>query len=182
MADIVNYEMDEVMANNVSTWKQHQERILSLIYPAINDRVIAYKHKMTQTVDKHRKQLVMNGLPAGSSVMLVDPIRKNKFEPKYVGPYTIVRRSRNGAYVLKDAMGDILDRHVPLDHLKLLSKQQHNNNNIYEVQSILDHKGVEGDYQYLVKWKGYEETTWEPQPNFLDHSVIKEYWSTVQSK
>ena len=182
MDDIVNYEVDGVMANNMDTWKQHQQKIISLIYPAINDRVIAHKQKMIKVLDANRKQVVVDDLPTGASVMLVDRVRKNKRESKYVGPYIIVRRSRGGAYVLKDAMGDILDRHVPLDQLKLLSKQQQNNNNIFEVQSIMNHKGMDGDYQYLVKWKGYDEPTWEPQANFLDHTVIKKYWSSIKSQ
>ena len=123
----------------------------------------------------------MKSLPTGATVMLIDPIRKNKFEPKYIGPYTIARRARNGAYVLRDGTGDVLDRHVPLDQLKLLSKRQLSNNNIYEVQSIVNHRGEAGNYEYETKWKGYNEITWEPQSNFLDDGVIKKYWSTIKS-
>ena len=180
--DIGNYSIDGIDSHNMNTWKTHQERIISLIYPAITDRIIAYKEKMIKTLDKHRKQLLIKGLPAGASVMMVDPIRKNKFEPKYIGPYTIIRRARNGAYVLRDATGDILDRHVPVDQLKVLSKHQRTNNNIFEVKSIINHRGMVGAYEYETKWKGYTDTTWEPQSNFLDDGVIKKYWSTIKSK
>jgi hypothetical protein len=137
-----------------------------------------YKQKMVNTLNKTKKQLRVKSLPTGATVILVDPIRKNKFEPKYIGPYTIARRARNGAYVLRDGTGDILDRHVPIDQLKLLSKRQQNNNNIYEVQHIISHRGEADNYEYEIKWKGYNEIT---QSNFLDDGVIKKYWSTIKS-
>uniref|UniRef100_A0AC34F410 Chromo domain-containing protein n=1 Tax=Panagrolaimus sp. ES5 TaxID=591445 RepID=A0AC34F410_9BILA len=35
----------------------------------------------------------------------------------------------------------------------------------FEVEKILDKKGSGRSLQYLVKWKGYDETTWEPATN-----------------
>ena len=35
----------------------------------------------------------------------------------------------------------------------------------YEVKAILDKKIKRNGVQYRVKWKGYEETTWEPTSN-----------------
>ena len=42
----------------------------------------------------------------------------------------------------------------------------------YEVEAILDHRGGnhKNQQQYLVKWKGYPETTWEPQSNLMRHA------------
>lgn len=40
--------------------------------------------------------------------------------------------------------------------------------NIYEIDSILDHRlGKDGRYEYLVHWKGYgvKDRTWEPEEN-----------------
>ncbi len=38
----------------------------------------------------------------------------------------------------------------------------------FEVEAILEHRGEEQDREYLVKWKDYEEPTWEPAEN-LEH-------------
>ena len=107
-------------------------------------------------------------------------LRANKFEPKYVGPYHVVRRIRNGAYLLRDpSTGDLLDRHVPPDQLKLVSKKPRASDlrdNQFEVDSILKHRGEPGKYEYYVKWKHYNDRTWEPQASFLDDTVIKNYW------
>ena len=47
---------------------------------------------------------------------------------------------------------------------------------LYEVDKIISHKGVGKSIQYLVKWKGYTETTWEDTKNFNSDGCIKEYW------
>ena len=77
--------------------------------------------------------------------MIKDPVRANKFEPKYIGPYTIARRARNGAYVLRDVDGDILDRHVPIDQIKIVSKTSRTKDtDTYVVDKILKHRGAPG--------------------------------------
>jgi hypothetical protein len=174
-----DYTGSDVQLISLDDWKTHQEKIASLIYPAISDRVRVNKNKMVLSMNKHRRTLLQNAYPNGAVVMLKDQLRSNKFEPKYVGPFTVVRRTRNGNYSLRDATGDLLDRHVPSDQLKLISKKARPSDtadNVYEVKEILDHKGEPGSYQYLVSWKGYSDRTWEPQASFLDDAVVKTYW------
>lgn len=165
-------------------WKTHQEKIISLIYPAIHERIKSGKTKLIQSLDKHRRLLSPTAFPAGSTVMIIDPIRKNKFEPKYIGPYTIVRRSRGGAYVLKDATGDLLDRHLPADQMKMITKSVKRkidiDNPIYTVNKIISHRGTPGHYEYFVDWKDYsiDERSWEPESSFLDSNIIQSYWKS----
>jgi len=161
-------------------WKSHQEKIVSLIFPAVSAKIRGVKDKMMQTFNAHRRQLLPTSIPAGASVMLVDPVRKNKFEPKYIGPYAVVRRAHNGAYVLRDATGDILDRHVPADQLKVISKAAKPTDDVYVVRKIIKHRGQPGSYEYLIDWKGYSEQTWEPEANLLDVDVVKAYWESIK--
>ena len=39
---------------------------------------------------------------------------------------------------------------------------------IYEVEDVLEHKSVDGKDYFLVKWKGYGDTSWEPDENMGD--------------
>jgi len=179
--DLTNYNSVDV--NNtlsLQEWHEHQEKIISLIYPALSTRIRGVKDKMLKRLYHTRRQLLPNAIPTGSTVMLVDPKRDNKFEPKYLGPYTIVRRAQNGGYVLKDATGDILHRHVPPDQLKLVDRSgNYLADNIYTVNKIVDHRGNPGNYEFLVDWKGYKEQTWEPESNILDYDVVKQYWNRI---
>jgi hypothetical protein len=168
----------------IQQWQAHWEKILSVIYPAISDRIRSSKSKMIQRLNKNRRQLLSGALPNGAIVMLIDQRRQNKNEPPYVGPYSIIRRTQQGNYVLKDeSTKDILDRHVPPDQLKLVSRKPRDADladNQYEVQSILKHRGSPGNYQYYVKWKDYNDRTWESAASFLDDKIIKNYWKQVK--
>jgi len=181
MNEFKDYTGAEPAIVTTDNWRQHQEKMLATIYPAITDRTRTSKTKMIQTWNKQRRLLLNNALPNGAIVMLTDQTRQNKFEPKYVGPYHIVRRTRNhGNYVLRDpSTGEVLDRNVPPDQLKLVSKKPRPSDlkdNQFEVSEILKHRGSPGKYEYYVKWKHYNDRTWEPASSFLDDTVIKNYW------
>lgn len=183
----IDYTNEKPNTISLDNWQQHQEKIVSLIYPSIGKRILDNKDKMIKAINKHRRVLLGEKIPVGSIVMLKDPIRRDKFEPKYIGPYTVIRRSHNGQFVLKDATGDLLDRHVPMDQLKLISKKarsKDNANEVFEVNTILDHRGEPGTYEYLVSWKNYDSShnTWEPSTNFLDDTVIRNYWKQHGNK
>jgi hypothetical protein len=36
---------------------------------------------------------------------------------------------------------------------------------IYEVEDLLDHKHIDGKDYFLVRWKSYSDTSWEPDEN-----------------
>ena len=50
-----------------------------------------------------------------------------------------------------------------------------NLSDIYEFEKILDDQGKDGEKEYLVKWKYYDETSWQPASDFLADDVIREY-------
>ena len=46
----------------------------------------------------------------------------------------------------------------------------------YEVEAVLDKRILDGVIQYFVKWKNYDETTWEPVDNLENiMDLIEEY-------
>ena len=178
-----DYSTTHMTPISLTDWEQHQHKIASLIYPAITERTKNSKDAFISSLNKQRRQLLPSAFPSGSTVMITDHTRANKFEPKYIGPYIVVRRSRGGAYVLKDMTGDQLDRRVPPDQMKLLhrtARQKDTDEPTYEVESVIDHRGNPGQYEYFVKWKNYndEHNSWEPAVNFLDDKCIQDYWKT----
>jgi hypothetical protein len=69
------------------------------------------------------------------------------------------------------------------------SEEDSENSEVYTVEKILTHnksdpsshnKSVHGEKPvmlYLVKWEGYDDTTWEPATSFQDDDVLQEYWA-----
>lgn len=52
----------------------------------------------------------------------------------------------------------------------------------WEVAKILDHRGTEGNWEYLVSWKGFsdDESTWEPEESFeKPRLMIRQYWADI---
>ena len=175
-----NKEEGTIINIDIQDWKKHMDKIQSLIYPAIIDRTLAKKDKMLKSLDKQHKLLTTSSFPTGSIVMLKDPNRSNKFEPKYIGPYQIVRRTRNGNFILKDQQGDLVDRMIPPDQLKLVSKKPRKQDKeaVYIIEKILNHRGEPGTYEYYTKFKSYRTPEWIPEENFQDTALISDYWKS----
>ncbi|KAI3646704.1 hypothetical protein MP228_009632 [Amoeboaphelidium protococcarum] len=119
-------------------------------------------------------------LEVGTVVFVLDVNQESKWDAMYEGPYEIVGIDGKKAYVLKDEMGAVLNRHVPREHLKVRS-QKFADLSVLEVESIQDHRGSERDgFDYLVRWKKLDasEDSWEHQKNFNDWKVIQRYWKS----
>ena len=55
----------------------------------------------------------------------------------------------------------------------------------YEIENILAHRRTKGGQKkYLVKWKGYtfEESTWEPEKNFKQHTIAEYHRKRKEEK
>ncbi|GMF33828.1 unnamed protein product [Phytophthora lilii] len=71
----------------------------------------------------------------------------------------------------------------PVNDLKIVKAEATNatidKNQIWEVVKLLDHKELKsGKFKYLVKWKGYDEPSWEIQDNL--RIINKNEMSTLE--
>jgi hypothetical protein len=174
-------DLEKMMEGRIEDLKELRD----LIWPAIAEKTAMSRKKRTQWIDKHVKQVAV--LKPGTQVMAIDQTRVSKWDPIYEGPYTIIRQTEKGSYVLRDHDGKEIDRHMAIHMLKIVDgvspseggkKKQKEES--YEVSGILNHrkkKGGKGN-EYLVRWKGCKEEldTWEPETNFNDLAVVKGYW------
>ncbi|CAK9797973.1 Chromobox protein homolog 5 [Anthophora quadrimaculata] len=63
------------------------------------------------------------------------------------------------------------------DDQKALTKQEENNDKDYEVEKIVGQRTIKGRRQFLVRWKGYGETsdTWEQEKDLNCPQLIEEF-------
>lgn len=59
-----------------------------------------------------------------------------------------------------------------------------NDDEEYEVESILDHKTTKGVRQYLIRWKGFDsaEDSWEKEYNLNCPQLLRSYNRSIQNK
>lgn len=194
MNAFANYASVQYQPTNIQDWKAYQEKVLALIYPAIELKARGIKEKYLKKLSDIKKRIFKEELPAGTQVMIKDPIyikslqRKPTTEPAYIGPYTIIRRTTHGAYVVQDETGATLDRRIPLDQMKVIRgpfthAPRDVPDDVYVVEHIEKHRGTPGSYEYYVKWKGWPRSynTWEDASRFRDTEVIKKYWRQARA-
>jgi Chromo (CHRromatin Organisation MOdifier) domain len=148
-----------------------------IVFPSISTHTKTNQNKMINRFNNkmHTEDILFLD---GSYVMVIDVVRRSKLDPRYEGPFKVIRRTRGGSYVLQDNDGTLLPHNYPPSALKLISQDPIFSGQSYEVEAILDHKDKGPDRYYLVKWKNFDKShnSWEPVTNFNDHAVIDKYW------
>ena len=114
------------------------------------------------------------------STRFMPPRGSPKFQPRFIGPFRIIKRIGKVAYQLD--LPASMQQH-PVFHVSLLQKDRPRDEEMlpnenwealnqrpadeYEVEHILDSRGAGESEEFLVKWKGFPESsaTWEP----IDH-------------
>ena len=63
--DMVDYSETDPVTIDMDNWQKDQGEILSIIYPAISDIIMSSKIELVETMNKHRRVLKPNSIPAG---------------------------------------------------------------------------------------------------------------------
>ena len=103
-----------------------------------------------------------------------------------------MKANKHGTYTVADSTGEVLDRNIPLDQLKVLptpddepisqtDKKQRKKEEApeREIESILSHRENDhGELEYLIHWKGLAKTrsTWTNENEFIDTAIIERYF------
>jgi transposase InsO family protein len=108
-----------------------------------------------------------------------DSANSRKFQHPYAGPFTLLKKAGENAFVLDIPARWRLHPVFNVSRLKL-SRVDHTREHPpppplrstatgapeYEVETIVEHKGTTvKNLKYLVKWVGYPDPTWEPLAN-----------------
>ena len=137
------------------------------------------------------------GIPIGTYVQLKRMTHNTKLSRRYQGLYQIEARTSEGNYKLQSIQGRPLPTPVHPNRIRvitsyiareLLSHPEFNppdedDENVFEVEEIRDHRSSvrrgRTTLEYLVKWLGFNEETWEPEENIFAPEKLDEYWKKV---
>ena len=113
---------------------------------------------------------------------------KNKLDPLWMGPCEILKHVHGGRYTVQTPFGDedhhmdsfkpyktdLKGKSIPFLYYKPPTVPEDDN---WIVEKILKHRQKDGRLQWLVKWKGHKQQTWEYAEQFVGHtqSDWKEY-------
>ncbi|KAL9536420.1 hypothetical protein MBANPS3_012660, partial [Mucor bainieri] len=165
------------------------QNIKEAVIPAIHKRIKEQQLRDHERFEKHHK-IVEEKYPIGSKVMLLDPVRSTKTQPRWLGPYFIKNYTRHGSYVLADITGELLSRDVSTNMIRVVDfSDNHVTKGLlprhYEVQAIVNHR-IErktGRMKFLVNWVGYpdsKDNTWQYESDFDSKGPIRDYWARAK--
>jgi putative transposase len=162
------------------------EYLTALVYPAISEKTKASQQKMIKAFNKTHR---LTEFTPGSFVMVKDEEAETALDPKYDGPFKIVRRTSKGTYILRDNMGRLLARNYAPEQLKAVLQSsdiptEETETDHHEVEKILSHRldTEGGKILYTVKWKGYDESENSeiPYENFDSKKTVDLYYDRIQ--
>jgi transposase InsO family protein len=152
-----------------------------VVFPAVEERTRKIVEKYNE--DFNKKHRIID-IPIDTPVMVkLQGGRPTSLSPLYDGPYTVVRKTRAGTYVLKDESNELLHREYVPSELKVVSIDESAiEEELFEVEEIRDHKDENGQRLYLVKWVGYgeRENDWISVDAFSSPATIEKYWEKVR--
>ena len=65
--------------------------------------------------------------------------------------------------------------------LEAQKEQEKENDGEYEVEKVIEKRFRKGRVEYFVKWKNYDETTWEPLKNLANAEDLIEKFEKSQA-
>ena len=133
--------------------------------------------------EKHNT--IINDFKEGSTVMVKIPSMTGSLNPIYEGPYTIIRKTKGGSYILRDEMGVLMSRDYTPSELKQVNNESidelDDSEEVYEIEAIVDHRGNGNKREYRVRWKGYskDDDSWLTTDKFTHPSTIQNYLKRI---
>jgi hypothetical protein len=169
------------------SWKDHLQMMKEIIYPAIKKKTEQVRSKASQLLDSSRKMADLDLFKIGGQVMLKNLHRTNKLQSKFYGPYIITQILASNHFRLKDEAGNVLERDVPIEHLKpirsplpitLIDEQE----TIWNIDEILAHKKINRKTFYLIKWEGFEQLDWISEDDFVSTDMLNDYHKSISRR
>jgi hypothetical protein len=175
----------EEWVDNVDLLIQRNKEIFGVVLPSLFEVVGERSKKMCEYGDR-RRLIVEKPLEVGTEVMIVNQKKTSKKEPLRVGPFTVLDfEEGKKKYSLWSEEGKVLKRGVPRKDMVVVGEggvveeereEGGEEDELFDVEEVVDDRVENEVVEYLVKWGGYDQLTWEPEESFVKMDPIREYW------
>ena len=168
---------------------------LSKLIDLQNDAVQKAQRHQAEIVDARlrKDESKPTTFSVGSTVLLRPPHDRplNRLAPRFLGPYKVIEKTGTNSYKVRPVTSPDTDdptdvhaeRMIPFrpsddaDPAEMLASDRPLE---YLVEEIRRHRrkrkgNTPGCFEYLVKWVGYDEVSWEPAKQFKDNSIFNNY-------
>jgi hypothetical protein len=180
-----------IKCNTFEDWSEYEGEDLSV---ALENRAIQIRNliearenaietikeaqeKQKDKQNKRTKRIIRTHLEKGTIVYRKNDGIINKLEPRWIGPYKIFDYDERGNYSLIDSLGTGLSQKFPLEKLKIVDKNQYDDN-VSEVKRILNDRTRNNVIEYLVEWKDKSTKEWISENEFQTVEIINDYWKS----
>jgi hypothetical protein len=173
------------------------QRISDLV-KKVADILNSLHSKHFDTLNKERK--TPSPFQVGQRVWVLRPrgLSADKLQSWWIGPCPIVSRIGEMSYEVEIKPGHVISLHrsqmkqhfddefagekLEMFHFQPTKEEFDSGVDEWEVERILRHRVNKfGKLEFLVKWKGYDDITWEPLMNFI-HRYSKDWKEYVAQK
>ena len=170
--------------DSAQSWLSRQQSAIEIARDSIHDAILKQEYYANRT-RRNRPFRVVDKVPVHRD-FISTPVSRDqpcsKLRPRWFGPFTVT--NTYGATVKLDLPASCRAHPVfntaaiklyhedpmhpaPAPPPPVFDLDGHER---FIVDSVLSDKRFRGKDQYLVKWEGYPEPTWEPKQNLLDES------------
>ena len=144
--------------------------------------IIADKQVAQKAIQDKQNKIRFEQLEPGTTVYVKREGMLGKLEPRYEGPYKIVRKTSMGNYEIVDPTNAAAKKTYPLHKLKVVEDDDTLPEFSVEVRRILDHRKAKKGFDYLVEWADGSENSWVHESNFNTVEIINEYKKMLREK
>lgn len=154
----------ESSSNN---WKKEKD---SLIYQIGNLKAELQSAVASSTIEKEKMN---KEISSKNSILKEKEELQIKFDKIKEEAANLMRENKMITGQLKQLQHGIVNQSVERDEEKT-SNDANDDDKVYDVDAIINHKGGQKNRQYLVRWKGYgsDDDTWEKESS-LDCVLCK---------
>ena len=151
--------------------KRRNTNMLEIVYPEVAATAKRNSKRVCKEVNSRRT--LTDNVFRPEELVMHEQIMRSKSQMRYNSPFQVRSFDLTArAYVLENLDStNIRGGATPHDRLKSFqgdtNELEENNKdaNKYEILKIHDVRTGENGQEYLVKWKGYKERTWEAEEN-----------------